>query len=138
MYDDDMKLFLKGVSIDLPERTRILYDLLKKGQRFIWSFRSLRVKKKAKIKLEISNPYFRQRRQVFRREEWFGMEGRIGYLGIDKRTCLKKPGKFKHERDLEKKSGYCQETQGVSKAVSSHWYGNALKYGTGACQNLGP
>ena len=56
MYVDDVKLFLKGVSIDLPERTRILYDLLEKGQRFIWSFRSLRVKKKAKMKLEISNP----------------------------------------------------------------------------------
>ena len=80
----DMKVFQKGMSMDLPERTRKLYDLLKvEMENVLLELSVTKGGKQGESKLEVSNSYLSQRLKGFGREE--GLE----YLGFVKKTTMR-------------------------------------------------
>ena len=80
----DIKVFQKGISMDLPERTGKLYDLLKVEMENVHLDLSVtKGGKQGESKLEVSNSYLWQRLEGFGREE--GLE----YLGFVEKTTLR-------------------------------------------------
>ena len=94
-------------------------------------------KKTTSSKLEVSNPYLRQRLEWYGEEEHLGMDISIEFHVRDKRTSLRswKQG-CQQPFGAKKKSWGCQEAQSVSKATLEERYQEADQHGAGASQNL--
>ena len=109
-----MKLFLKGISMDLLERRRKVYEFSESRNEKKKVHLEMSVTQgdnESKSKLDVPIPLLRQGHRGLCREEGSGMDCSIEHLGIEKKTSLRRLGskEVQKKRDVEKKSEYCQE-----------------------------
>ena len=76
--------------MDLLEKTRKLFELLKVEIRSCLELSVTKSDKEGESKLEVSNPNLRQTLWGFGSGEGLGMDSSDAYFGIDGRTSLRK------------------------------------------------